>query len=252
MSFTPDWLSLRRAADDRSRDPGLTRRLAAHLGRRDGPVRVLDLGAGTGANLVWLAPRLQGDQVWRLVDHDRGLLDRVAGPSGVTIERRVADLSGDLDPLFDPAPDLVTASAFFDLCGAEVARAIVARTVAAGAAFLTVLTYDGLQSWTPAHRDDPDVRAAFDAHQRTDKGLGPALGPEATAFLERTFVGAGYRTATASTPWDLTAPRDAALIAELARGTASAVPDGARDWEANRIDASRVVIGHRDLLALPA
>ena len=52
-----DWLALRRAADSAARDRagGLVRRLNDHLG---GTVTVFDIGAGTGANRAYLAPRL--------------------------------------------------------------------------------------------------------------------------------------------------------------------------------------------------
>src|SRR5215471_20251345 len=38
------------------------------------PRAIVDLGAGSGANLRWLAPRLGGEQAWCLVDHDDALL----------------------------------------------------------------------------------------------------------------------------------------------------------------------------------
>ena len=255
MSFSADWLALRRAADLRARSADLTRMLARALTGRNACLRVLDLGAGTGANLAALAPRLPGGQVWTLVDNDPGLLDCVTPPEGVDVDNRVADIAADLDALFRQVPDLVTASAFFDLCGAALSDAIVARTVQAGAAFLAVLSYDGREEWEPPHPSDADVLAAFHADQRRDKGLGPALGPEATAHLARGFRAAGYRVATRQSDWRLSAPRDAELIKALAEGSAAAVRDrlgtGADDWKARHIGARLVIIGHRDLLALP-
>ena len=44
-------------------------------------------------------------------------------------------------------------------------------------AFYTVLTYDGDQRWTPEHEADAALASAFHAHQRRDKGFGPAAGP---------------------------------------------------------------------------
>ena len=41
----------------------------------NGTAAVIDLGAGTGSNQAWLAPRLQVPQQWILVDHDAGLLE---------------------------------------------------------------------------------------------------------------------------------------------------------------------------------
>ena len=97
MSFSADWLSLRRDADLRARDPALAPRLASDLAAQQRPIRVLDLGAGTGANLAALAPALPGRQSWVLVDNDPQLLARVTAPEGVTVETRIADIATDLD-----------------------------------------------------------------------------------------------------------------------------------------------------------
>jgi len=40
------------------------------VGDHDGSVEIIDLGAGTGANQRWLAPRLPFRQRWIHIDHD--------------------------------------------------------------------------------------------------------------------------------------------------------------------------------------
>ena len=256
MSFSADWLALRAAADRAARDPGLEVRLAALLADRPRPLRILDLGAGTGANLAHLAPRLPGPQGWLLADHDPALLARVAAPEGVAVETRAVDLAPGLGALLDPAPDLVTASAFFDLAGAAWADALVRAVAATGAVFYTVLSYDGREHWAPPHPADAEVLAAFHADQHRDKGLGPALGPDATAHLARAFRAAGYQVETAASDWHLSAPADTPLIRALAEGAAAATRPAlgptADDWLAARGGAERVTIGHQDLLAWPA
>ena len=72
--FAGDWLALREPLDARSREPVLAGELRDWLGSET-PLRCLDLACGTGANARYLAPRLGGRQEWRLVDHDRRLLD---------------------------------------------------------------------------------------------------------------------------------------------------------------------------------
>lgn len=251
MSFSPDWLALRAGADARARNRGVESALLDALG--DGPVQVLDLGSGTGANLAALAPRLGRPQDWVLVDHDPELLARVIAPEGALVTCRTWDLNGDLDGLFAPKPDLVTASAFFDLCGAEVIDRLVSQVAAAGAVFYTVLTYDGREGWHPPHPLDDAVLTAFHGDQGRDKGLGPALGPAATMHLARAFVTAGYKVRTGPSDWELDSARDDALIAALAKGSAAAVAglDGAAEWGRARTAADRVIIGHQDLLAVP-
>ncbi len=126
MSFSAGWLALRADADARARDAGLAARLSAHFAGREG-LRVVDLGAGTGAMLRATAPLLGPGQRWRLVDADAGLLARIDAPAGTAAETVVADLAGDIAPLFDPAPHLVTASAFFDICGAAWIERLVGQ-----------------------------------------------------------------------------------------------------------------------------
>lgn len=255
MSFSADWLALRRQADLRARNRDLENRLAEWAAGHTGVLKVLDLGSGTGANLAATAPCLGAQQVWRMVDNDPVLLDWVTPPEGVRIEPMIADLAAPLEPLFDPAPDLVTASAFFDLCGADLIDRIVALTSVAGAAFYTVLSYDGREEWAPPHPADTEVLAAFHADQHADKGLGPALGPDATAHLEAAFAAVGYTTAIGHSDWRLEMPRDRDLIAALAAGSAAATEavlgQTARDWGMARAQARTAVIGHLDLFAVP-
>jgi hypothetical protein len=253
--FEADWLALRGRADARARDKGLAARLGAHFAGRSA-LRVIDLGAGSGANLRATAPLIEAPQHWVLADNNAGLLARAGAAPGTTVERREVDLAAELSSLSDPAPDLVTASAFLDLCGADWTDRLAALAAACGAAVYAVLTYDGREEWRPSHALDAEVLAAFHADQRRDKGLGPALGPDATAHLAASLRGHGYQVIEAAGDWKLEAPRDAALIAALADGTATAVAgairaDRAGIWRTARSAAHRVTIGHRDLLALP-
>jgi SAM-dependent methyltransferase len=253
--FSADWLALRAGADARARDQALAARLGAHL-KGWSAVRVLDLGAGTGANLRATAPLIDVPQHWVLADHDAALLARAVAVPNTTIERREVDLEAELSSLFDPAPDLVTAAAFFDLCGADWIDRLVAMAAANGAAVYAVLTYDGREQWSPPDPLDAGVLAAFHADQRRDKGLGPALGPDTNAHLSATLRGHGYQVFEAASDWKLAPPGNAALIAALADATAAAVAgafgaDRAGIWRTACLTARKVTIGHRDLLALP-
>src|SRR5919112_4548104 len=66
--FDPQWLRLRSAYDDAARSDRLTRLFSDSLPENP---RLLDLAAGIGANLRYLAPRLErAGQRWVLADHD--------------------------------------------------------------------------------------------------------------------------------------------------------------------------------------
>src|SRR5436190_1876555 len=122
--FSPDWLALREPADHRARNAGLAAQVTAFLAGRD-PVRIVDLGCGTGSNLRALAPHLGPRQHWTLVDVDAALLEAARGALDawrttapgidLTIEFARADLNAELDRVLAPGADLVTAAALFDL-----------------------------------------------------------------------------------------------------------------------------------------
>lgn len=276
--FSADWLRLREPADHRARNPAIAQALARALSGRES-ISVLDLGCGTGSNLRALALHLPRRQCWRLVDHDQALLDeagRVLGawadaatetPDGLVLRRRdrdivvhrlCADLAQDLERIFEPRPDLVTAAALFDLASPAWIARFARRAAAAKSVVSAVLTYDGRGAWMPPDPADGAMKAAFDVHQRRDKGLGPAAGPEACRVLAQALAAAGYAVQSGASSWQL-GPADAALLGELAEGYAAAVretglvaDDVVDAWYAARRADCRWVVGHEDLLALPA
>ncbi len=287
-TFSADWLSLRERYDHVARAGTRLLPLVAPAGDR--PRRIVDLGAGLGSNLRFLAPRLAGDQVWCLVDHDRALLDaaigRIAGwaaagglvaqparsPEMLAFDRpdgsrlAVAATAADLAAtppgrLFEDA-DLVTASALLDLVGGTWLNALAAACRRRRAAVLCALTYTGTIDWQPVDDDDRLVAALINRHQKTDKGFGRALGPAAAGFAADLFGRYGFDTILRDTPWRLE-PTDRDLQGALIedwRGAAAAVrPDltpTLDGWAARRgahlaAGTSRLVVAHRDLLAVP-
>lgn len=278
--FDAGWLTLREPVDHRSRAAVLDHALATWWAASDRS-RILDLGCGTGSNLRYLAPRLgmaapSRVQHWTLLDHDPELLERVglpgAGPGGRrtnAAELTLLDLTtvhGDLAreglSLIDGS-HLVTASALLDLVSGEWTDEMVRRCANAAAAVLFTLTYDGSIAWDEPDPEDGLIRDAVNAHQRREKGLGGALGPDAAAHAERAFAARGYRTRTAPSPWRL-GPADGSLARALLDGWSTAAIEQSPDqrtrieaWTERRnaaIDAGAFVltVGHLDLLALPS
>ena len=70
----------------------------------------------------------------------------------------------------------------------RLAVEIAARSIPVYAA----LSYDGRIGFSPPDPLDAAITAAVNAHQRTDKGFGPALGPAAAAFAIARFEALGY------------------------------------------------------------
>ena len=263
-SFAPDWLALREPVDHASINYAVRVACVRAFAVRES-MRIVDLGCGTGSNLRSLAPDLTPNQHWVLIDNDPRLMDiarqrcRAAEfGRGIEIEYQLVDLANaDWASLLAGA-DLVTASALFDLVSAEFIEQFAAAVATQGAAFYTVLTYDGIAAFLPEHSADRDMREAFNHHQRRDKGFGVALGPDATGALAMAFERRGYGVRRGKSPWVLDGAHTA-LKDELIRGWAAAVRETSlvpeatiESWLNARLSAATIaIIGHEDLLALP-
>ena len=263
--FAPEWLALREGADHRAINHAVRRELVRYLSGRDA-VNIADLGCGTGSNFRSLVPDILIRQSWLLVDLDPQLLQLanvmtpdLARSRNIDVRILAADLSnGDLDGIASPT-DLITAAALFDLVSADVIQKMVQTIATNNCAFYTVLTYDGLATWLPETPLNPLLRDAFNRHQQTDKGFGPAAGPAATDVLAAAFAQHGYRVLRGHSPWLL----DGSLTTlrhEADRGWIGAVVEtgeldqGDADvWlQAREDDDSAItIVGHEDLLALP-
>lgn len=251
MAFSAEWLDLREPADRAARDAGLLRRAAAAAG--PAPV-IMDLGCGSGATVRAMAPHLPPDVRWRLVDTDAALLELAAAQAGPEAEIWRVDIA-DLDALPLDGATLVTASALLDLVSDPWLRALAARL---RVPFYAALSYDGIMTWDPGDPRDASVTAAFNRHQRGDKGLGSALGPDAVAGASAALAAAGFEVERAESPWRL-GPADAGLQRTLVEGIGAAAAEAgeatAPGWTATRRDAATTTacrIGHGDILATPA
>ena len=280
--FSADWLALREPADHRSRHAGLAAAVTTALAGRE-TLRVLDFGAGTGSNLRATAALLGSNQEWTLVDYDAGLLEAAArvlsewadearpigddlvlikGDKQIGVKFRVADLTRALETLMATKPDLVTASALFDLISESWMERFVTVLKASGATFYTVLTYNGEDQFIPEHPFDFGILRAFGMHQRRDKGFGPAAGPKAAATLIALLQKAGFQVELGDSPWVLKRS-DAALVRELVKGIGRAVEEtalisdnGLADWLTYRDimaeeKGTRMITGHTDIFARP-
>ncbi|SFC14746.1 hypothetical protein SAMN05428997_104225 [Bosea sp. CRIB-10] len=274
--FSPDWLALREPADHAARNPQVLAAVGSTFSGKQS-LSIIDLGSGAGSNLRGSYSVLPARQHWTLVDADSRLLSVArrklaqwadeAQEQGeelvlrkddktLTVDFRQVDLTKELEWVLGWQPDLVTAAALFDLASARWLERFVASLVSMRLPLYTVLTYDGRESWQPAHPEDQRMLTAFHHHQRGDKGFGPAAGPEATEALAQAFRKAGTAVTVGESPWQLGADH-ADLVRELAAGIAAAVtetghvsPDAVANWlEAKR--GASVTIGHQDLWARP-
>lgn len=219
-----DWLLLRFDADEASRSPALVQAVSAYAAGR-GQIRVLDLGAGAGANLLHVAPLLPiATQHWTLVDRDATLVERVQAfhetfarrrPGLVEVEGhrlrfqdRLVDyhahVGNFLDaacPIYREAPDLVVANAVFDLMTAEQFGAFLDLACthwrAARPAIYFTIHPDGDVRFEPGDDDDARITALFHAHMRRPQSFGRAMGATSAGEMRRALEARGFQVTTA-------------------------------------------------------
>ncbi len=261
--FSADWLALREPFDLRARSPMVLDAVAGFFERRHS-VRVIDLACGTGSTLRALSPRLPLRQSWTLVDNDPNLLAvAMSTNQDVSVTVVARDLSDDPEAALGEAVDLVTTSALLDLVSDawlhRVAIAVAARAIP----FYAALSYDGRVAFTPPDPVDAAVVAAVNAHQRTDKGFGAALGPAAADVALTCFAALGYAVIQGASDWQI-GPEHRDMQTQLVDGWARAAREigslSAKDiteWLARRramIAAGRssLLVGHVDVFAVPS
>lgn len=262
--FEVDWLAARRPHDHKSR-AAAPNAFLDFLEKHSKPLKIIDLGAGTGSNFAFLAPTIPYGQHWTLVEqdatHQRQI--EIAFRDDVSLEWQTADLSTGLQSIVADRPGLITASAFLDLVSADWIQELVQRGTDVGAGFLFALTFDGVHGICPPLALDAEITGLFNRHQRTDKGFGPALGPTATALLREKLQDAGYHVETMGTPWRLGA-KDAEFIDILLTGVAVSTKELAPVRMSEEIDGWLIrrrqqacagdlslIVGHQDLFAWP-
>jgi trans-aconitate methyltransferase len=251
----PAWLVLREPADAEARSTELVERLAPRLPA--GGLVIHDLGAGSGAMGRWLAPRLPGPQHWVVHDLDAALLELAAAdpPASVTVEARRSDITrltaGDL-----AGASLFTASALLDLLTADALVRML--DACAGRPMLLALTVTGRVALSPADPLDARIGAAFNAHQRR----GRRLGPDGVAAAVDRLRGTGAELVVRPSPWRLDAA-DADLMAEwfggwvaAACGQEPALTARAGAYRDRRLAQAAagelsVTVDHADVLVLP-
>ncbi len=260
--FSADWLALREPHDLRARNAAVLDAVGGSLAGHN-QIRIVDLACGTGSTLRALAPRLAAAQNWRLADNDLSLLARTSEmdkPAGVTINAVPIDLNHDLEAALDGLVDLVTTSALLDLVSQPWLDRLVVEILARSIPIYAALSYDGRVEFSASHSLDATMVAAVNAHQRRNKGFGPALGPLAARTAIARFESLGCGVVHGPADWVI-GPADSKFQMEIFSGWAAAARETGDvphadivDWLTFRRDhaaGSSLRVGHVDFFARP-
>ena len=268
MSFSAEWLALREPYDRAARNAAVLEAVAGAFHEKPA-IAVVDLACGTGATLRAVGSQLPAQQSWRLTDNDLSLLARAPSASGgrpggrpLTVITRPVDLARDLELALEPPLDLITTSALLDLVSTEWLDRLIIEAAARRLPVYAALSYDGRAVIEPAVGGDDEVLAGFNRHQLTDKGFGPALGPQAAARAIERFAHFGYDLVQGRSDWVFGTddrPIQEMLFAswaELAPLTTALSEQSIAQWLDRRrahlaAGVSRLRIGHVDIFARP-
>lgn len=261
--FSAEWLALREPFDSRARNPLILEAVANLVGSRSS-VRVADLACGAGSTVRALQGRLPIRQRWDLIDNDPALLAiarNAVCAENIELKAIQLDLTRDLETVVETPLDLVTMSALLDLVSEAWLQGFLRSVAARPLPVYAAMTYDGRIDVSPADPADTAIITAFNAHQGTDKGFGPALGPAAARAVISGFEASGYKVVSGDSDWVI-GPNDVAMQIALLGGWASAArdmktPADVAGWLARRTrlvsdGLSSMRVGHVDLLAFPS
>jgi hypothetical protein len=262
-SFSAAWLELREPYDRSARNAAVIDAVVAAFAGQPS-VSIVDLACGTGSTFRAVSPRIKARQNWRLVDNDLSLLARTpqSSPPDIHVATTPVDLNRDLEAALDGPADLVTTSALLDLVSDEWLERLAIEVAARRLPVYAALSYDGRIEVTPQDPADAAMIDAVNRHQRTDKGFGPALGPDAARTAVTRFEHVGYAVVHGVADW-VFAPKDREIQLEMLTGWAAAAreiggvsPTDVIAWLTRRrgfvtSGRSTIRVGHVDFFASP-
>lgn len=261
--FSAEWLTLREPIDHAARNKTVLDAVGDYLSKMVVP-KVTDIACGTGSTIRGMEPFVEKEIAWTLVDHDPLLLkeaERHTRSKKATL--KTFDLNVELEEAINVDADLISTSAFLDLVSEDWLQVMVATLKRKSKPFYAALSYDGRAGLTPFHISDELVLKGFNAHQKTDKGFGPALGPNAAMTAIDLFEEAGFRVTEGQSDWvaGVDHPDFQGMLLEGWSDAASEIMPDQRDafdsWfderksQISKGELTNVFVGHVDFLAVP-
>lgn len=227
QSYDPTWLRERYRFDATARCKKLETVVLNHFqGRKF--IRILDVGAGLGANIRYYACRLACDQEWILVEKDLSLartclteLSRwaesnewdcrvVAGGLEIRQQHRrilVHILTTSIVNLEDPINlsrlDLATANALFDLISKVQLFALVTKLSSYRIPIYATMNYRSM-FFEPQSEEDLAYIGLYEHHMRRRRDFGFAMGRDCSDLMITCLENMGYEVSSGKSMWMVT------------------------------------------------
>jgi Methyltransferase domain len=263
--FTAEWLALREPHDLAARNPAVLDAVTRSF-QSATSLHVVDLACGSGSTVRALQAYLPVQQHWDLVDNETDLLALACSRNrdkGITLNPVHLDLSRNFEAALRGTVNLITISALLDLVSQEWLDQFLQEIAARHLPVYAALTYDGRTDLSPPDPFDGQIVSAVNAHQLTDKGFGPALGPSAARSAISGLRALGYLLVDGESDW-IFRPDDRQIQDDMLEGWSNAAREmgtlsetDIADWLSRRKvmiskGVSSMRVGHVDFFAVPS
>ena len=196
------WLAHRFACDAEARHPEIEHKFLSFFEQHQTPLKLVDVGSGTGANVRYYFDRIPHQQEWILVEQDARLRDDCRQSLAHFAEQRGYDWQPQNDTFqltdgqktatvtFVPGhierieqlvdlsqTDVVTANAVFDLVPFEQFDALVGKLVQHDVCLLATLNYYET-SFLPFSEHDHRFVGWYHMHMKRPQPMGIAMGAD--------------------------------------------------------------------------
>ena len=227
-NFNADWLNERYPYDSEARDKTIEDTALNYLKAKTN-LHLVDVGAGTGSNALYLMDKLEQDQSWTFIETDTALnsiLIRrlkefalyhkygwevqkgkyIISTPAKTLSFQILNNSLlDIASLVDlSSVDLVLANAVFDLLPATQIETFLQPILKEKGACLFTMNYQQMV-FTPSDPFDDNYIALYNKHLERPQDFGQAMGKQAGNKLIQLFKEANWVTHQAESFWQLLA-----------------------------------------------
>lgn len=227
MNFS-DWLLTRYQYDAYAKNSYVQHALLEYL-RNHTKVRVVDLGAGMGANFYYYRDLFPTLQQWWLLDNDENLLEKCktniwekSYEEGYKVKKNKQELiiSGkekeftvttvcasltELEHVINiEEVDLVMANAVFDLFTSDQFKVIAKLCASNRVPFLATLNYQGMRFNPPSQNDDTMIKL-YEEHMQRTQDDGKAMGPKCCIKMKEILMNTGMEAINGSSRWHIPA-----------------------------------------------